>query len=344
MGKRNFQGERQSCGGLALCGGQRDKVAASEDHPSLGANLNKALKVLLRYQPTSSTALTRLHPAVRASTMNAEGIRDSRGSTQPCDDVLCRFHDGKVATDATFRNMIVAQRATDATSAYRYNRNMARKRAYKTPPMAQINQWVRDAIKHAETRGKKVTFDLLADALTKAKIGQTYDKSMVQKMTTIRDVKASEARVIAEFTGYPIEDTRAIAVAGKVGAGAKVDLVDAYSKGDGLYHVACPPQISPHGIVAVEVEGTSMAPTYEPGAVLFYSRDTMGVPTEAIGRICVCEDDTGKAWVKQIKIGSEEGTFSLISVNPEADNMHGIRLRWAAPVRLHLPKEFVTKV
>ncbi|MFD2175650.1 S24 family peptidase [Rhodobacter lacus] len=136
----------------------------------------------------------------------------------------------------------------------------------------------------------------------------------------------------------------AIAVAGRVGAGAKVYLVDAFAKGQGLYHVACPPQINPHGIVAVEVEGTSMMPTYEPGAVLFYSRETISVPMEAIGRICVCEDESGKAWVKQIKVGSEEGTFSLISLNPEAENMHGIRLKWAAPVRFSLPPEFVKKI
>lgn len=134
-----------------------------------------------------------------------------------------------------------------------------------------------------------------------------------------------------------------IAVAGRVGAGAKVDLVDAYCKGDGLYHVICPPQINPHGIVAVEVAGTSMIPTYEPGSVLFYSRDAVGVPVEAIGRICVCEDESGRAWVKQIKVGAEEGTFSLISLNPEAENMHGVRLKWAAPVRFSLPREYVRR-
>lgn len=161
-------------------------------------------------------------------------------------------------------------------------------------------------------------------------------------------MSAEELLLISEITGFDLpsdkQDLPAIAVAGKVGAGAKVDLIDAYTKGDGLYHVACPPQISPHGIVAVEVEGTSMAPTYEPGAVLFYSRETIGIPTEAIGRICVCEDEAGRAWVKQVKVGTEEGTFSLISLNPEAENMHGVRLKWAAPVRLSLPPEFVKRV
>lgn len=136
----------------------------------------------------------------------------------------------------------------------------------------------------------------------------------------------------------------AVAVAGRVGAGAHVDLIDAYEKGDGLYHVVCPPQINPHGIVAVEVEGDSMMPAYEPGSVLFYSREALGVPTEAIGKVCVCEDESGKAWVKQVKVGREDGTFSLLSINPETENMHGIRLKWAAPVRLNLPPEFIQRL
>lgn len=144
---------------------------------------------------------------------------------------------------------------------------------------------------------------------------------------------------VADKQAVPI-----IAVAGRVGAGASVDLVDAYAKGGGLYHVACPPQVAPKGVVAVEVEGDSMAPVYEPGTVLFYSRNGMAVPTEAIGRICVCEDDNGHAWVKQVKIGREDGTYSLLSINPEAAHMHGVRLKWAAPVRFNLPPEFVVKL
>lgn len=143
----------------------------------------------------------------------------------------------------------------------------------------------------------------------------------------------------------PSTPKAAVAVAGCVGAGAEVDLMDAYEKGDGLYHVACPPQLSPRGIVAVQVEGDSMAPIFQPGTVLFYSRPSAdGVPIEAIGRICVCEDEHGRAWVKSIKIGSQEGTFSLISVNPESENMHGARLKWAAPVKFNLPPDMVERL
>jgi Predicted transcriptional regulator len=161
-----------------------------------------------------------------------------------------------------------------------------------------------------------------------------------------RRFAAAEVDAIRRHLGYrlPEDGSPAVAVAGRVGAGAKVDLVDAYEKGDGLYRVAVPEGISSRGIVAVEVEGDSMVPVYQPGTVLLYSRDTVGVPTEAIGKICVCEDTTGRAWVKVIRTGIEEGTFSLISLNPEAENMHGVRLAWAAPVKFSIPPEYVRKV
>lgn len=215
--------------------------------------------------------------------------------------------------------------------------------APRTPISTPLHEWLIAALAHSG-----LSQAALADRLG-SRAQKNVDRSIINKMTLgKRTISAEELLLISEITGFDLPsdkpETPAIAVAGKVGAGAQVDLIDAYSKGDGLYRVACPPQITPHGIVAVEVEGTSMAPTYEPGAVLFYSRDAIGVPTEAIGRICVCEDESGRAWVKQVKVGTEEGTFSLISLNPEAENMHGIRLRWAAPVRLHLPKEFVKKM
>ena len=184
------------------------------------------------------------------------------------------------------------------------------------------------------------------------KAGVSYDQLKSLRQGKSATTNVDDGIKVAAAFGVSVEDFFAgnfsgkpasIAVAGLVGAGAQVELVDAYEKGDGLYRVACPPQLSPRGIVAVEVAGDSMAPIYRPGTVLFYSRDTLGVPIEAIGRICVCECDKGKAWVKVIKNGSEEGKFSLISVNPEAAHMHGMRLKWAAPVRFDLPPEFVER-
>lgn len=139
--------------------------------------------------------------------------------------------------------------------------------------------------------------------------------------------------------GAPSEWRPTIAIAGKVGAGARVPLVDAYEKGDGP-QVECPPGLSPHGVVAVEVEGDSMEPVYSAGDLLFYTRAAHdGVPAEAVGRRCVCEDADGQAWVKQVKPGRDPGTFDLHSINPGAGPIWGVPLKWAAPVRLHWPAE-----
>ena len=159
------------------------------------------------------------------------------------------------------------------------------------------------------------------------------------------DTLISIANALDVRIGELFDDVRSVAVAGKVGAGEKVPLVDIYEKGDGLYHVACPSELSSSGgIVGVEIDGDSMLPVFRDGDVLFYSRDTIGVPTEAVGAICICEDESGDAWVKYIKNGSEPGKFHLISLNPLVENMFDIQLKWAAPVKLHWPKALVERI
>lgn len=141
-----------------------------------------------------------------------------------------------------------------------------------------------------------------------------------------------------------IEERPTIAIAGKVGAGAQVPVFDAYEKGDGP-QVECPPGLSPHGIVAVEVEGDSMEPVYSDGDLLFYTRNGHdAVPSDDVGHRCVCEDENGMGWVKQIKPGDEPGLFHLISLNPGAINLWNVRIKWAARVRLHWPSDLAKKL
>ncbi len=162
--------------------------------------------------------------------------------------------------------------------------------------------------------------------------------------------KLSNAIKLANVLGLSVEQIIAaggnesfvdhIAIAGLVGAGEQVDLFDAYDKGDGP-KVSCPSGLSSHGIVAVQVRGDSMEPVYSDGDILFYSRPAHdAVPTEALGSKCVCEDGDGSAWVKMIKPGDSPSSFHLISLNPQSLNRFNVTLKWAAPVRLHWPKEF----
>lgn len=164
------------------------------------------------------------------------------------------------------------------------------------------------------------------------------------KSTNVDDavrIAASFGISLEAFLEGQLTSNRAttVAIAGKVGAGAQVPVFDAYEKGDGP-QVECPPGLSPHGVVAVEVEGDSMEPVYSAGDLLFYTRNGHdAVPSDDIGHRCVCEDENGMGWVKQIKPGDEPGLFHLISLNPGANNIWNVRLKWAARVRLHWPVE-----
>ncbi|MGJ8561706.1 MAG: XRE family transcriptional regulator [Litorimonas sp.] len=143
-----------------------------------------------------------------------------------------------------------------------------------------------------------------------------------------------------------IPSRHTVAVAGKVGAGARVELSDPHPKGEGLYKIACPPQIGSHGIVAVEVCGNSMEPAYEDGDVLFYSRDTLGIPSEAIGRRCVVETTDGMVWAKLLRRrdGQPEGLFDLISFHADTPPMYDVTIKWAAPIKMHLGRDLIIKV
>ncbi|MCD9147791.1 XRE family transcriptional regulator [Pseudophaeobacter flagellatus] len=183
------------------------------------------------------------------------------------------------------------------------------------------------------------------------KAGVSYEQLKKINQGKTQSTNAEDALRLAAATGVSLESFMAgdfqvaptIAIAGKVGAGAQVPLFDVYEKGDGP-QVECPPGLSPHGIVAVEVEGDSMEPVYSAGDLLFYTRNGHdAVPSDDIGHRCVCEDEDGMGWVKQIKPGDEPGLFHLISLNPGANNIWNVRLKWAAKVRLHWPAELARK-
>ncbi len=205
-----------------------------------------------------------------------------------------------------------------------------------------LGQWVNQALQASGKSQAQLAEDM------GAVLQAPMDRSKVNKIVLDkRKMSADEMLAISEITGaaLPNELSQAsVSIAGKVGAGALVPVFDAYEKGDGP-QVECPPGLNPHGVVAVEVEGDSMEPAFSDGDILFYTRvSDNGVPEEAIGAKCVCEDQNAMGWVKQIKRGTEPGLFNLISLNPTAENQHDIKLKWAARVRLHWPAELVKKI
>lgn len=204
-----------------------------------------------------------------------------------------------------------------------------------------ITQWVSDALERSG-----LSQAALAEAL-EARLRIPMDRSKVNKMVLgKRGLSADEMIAIAEICSVDLPGLgvkpNPVSVVGRVGAGASVPLVDAFEKGDGLYHVARPPQLPHNGIAAVEVEGDSMAPMYQPGHVLFFSRKTHdGVLDGDIGKPCVIEDANHHAWVKLLKRGSETGLWNLVSLNPAAESAWDVHILWAARVLLALPADLV---
>lgn len=205
-----------------------------------------------------------------------------------------------------------------------------------------LARWVEDAL-----RKSGMSQAGLAEAL-ESHLRQPMDRSKVNKMVLgKRALSAEEMIAISAICGVDVPAKtqaapRPVAVVGKVGAGAQVPLVDAYAKGDGLYHVARPPQLPPSGVAAVEVEGDSMAPMYQPGHVLFFSRHSDDAVLETdIGKPCVIEDINGMAWVKVLRRGDEPGCWNLISLNQQAETVWNAKIKWAARVMLAMPAEFV---
>lgn len=151
---------------------------------------------------------------------------------------------------------------------------------------------------------------------------------------------------IARALGVRVSDlieneTVTIPILGRVGAGAEVWVEGQEAP---IGEVALPEQLRGRDeIAAVLVEGDSMEPLIPAGSVLFYRRHgAEGVPSEAMGRVCVAEDEEGRVWVKQVKQGTEPGLHHLLAVNERRDtSQFDVRLRWAAPILMWLPPELV---
>ena len=151
------------------------------------------------------------------------------------------------------------------------------------------------------------------------------DTGFLQRMANMAGVSLSEFRY-----GHAAS-LREVAVAGYVGAGARIYPVDDFPRGSGLEMVTAPEGVGSKPVVAVRVRGDSMMPMMKDGWLLFYHRDGDGVPDECLGKLCVVKvAEDGPSLVKEVRRGASPNTFTLLSVN--ADPIEDIRLDWAARV------------
>lgn len=121
-----------------------------------------------------------------------------------------------------------------------------------------------------------------------------------------------------------------VAVVGYIGAGGEIVFEDM-----GLEDtVLRPPGIS-GTLVALVVRGASMLPKYKDGDIIYIQRDHDGVLPEYLGEDCAVRLTSGETFIKQLIAGSEEGRFTLLSLN--APPMENVEVEWATLVRFVMP-------
>ena len=199
--------------------------------------------------------------------------------------------------------------------------------------------------------GKKALREFVSEAIEAGKItvaelsrrsgvGDDAIRSLLKRPNASMNAEAARDILAALDLQYLFMAIPSVPIVGRVGAGALVSNYDAYaddySQAPQIY---CPPGLDPDGLFAVEVKGDSMAPLYEDGDVLLFNQGMSGIPTELLGRKCICEDDDGNCWVKVVNAGSAPGLFHLISLNPTSQNRYDVRLQWASRVLQAIPSE-----
>lgn len=122
-----------------------------------------------------------------------------------------------------------------------------------------------------------------------------------------------------------------VAIVGKIGAGGSVVFDDMGND----ERVARPPE-TVGTLVGLEVEGESMLPKFDPGDIVFISRDRDGVDSADIGSYCATRLTSGETYLKILAKGATSGRYTLRSLN--AADMEDVELEWATPIRAITPR------
>lgn len=89
--------------------------------------------------------------------------------------------------------------------------------------------------------------------------------------------------------------------------------------------------------VTLRVKGESMTPRYKPNEIIGIRLPGLEKPPISLfGKDVVAKLTDGRLVLKTIYKGEDEGSYSLISVNPNVPPIIGARIEWVAPVDFHI--------
>lgn len=150
---------------------------------------------------------------------------------------------------------------------------------------------------------------------------------------TLRKVAEALEMPVDALTGAGLE----VPVLGKIGAGGQVKFLANADDEHGDFPMVPRPPLVAGRLMALEVEGSSMLPKYEPGDIIYVRRDHEGVLPSYIGKYCAVRTSDGGTWLKILGEGSQEGLYTLRSLN--AEDMVNVEVEWASPVLFVMPKQ-----
>lgn len=84
-------------------------------------------------------------------------------------------------------------------------------------------------------------------------------------------------------------------------------------------------------MVAVRIEGKSMAPVYRDGDTIMGARVSGNALSECLGVDCIVETIDGDRFIRTVTAGAR-GRFRLRSLDPSEPDIEDVRIRWAAPI------------
>lgn len=125
--------------------------------------------------------------------------------------------------------------------------------------------------------------------------------------------------------------TRQVRLMGYVGAGQTIEAIPL-----GEDETIDAPADARDGTVAAQVRGDSMLPIFRDGWVLYWSRKLP--PSEMVNETAIVQLADGRIMVKQIRMGSRPGLWTLASAN--ASDVVDVVIDWAAPIDWIRPARF----
>lgn len=154
---------------------------------------------------------------------------------------------------------------------------------------------------------------------------RTLVKDLLEKSN---DVTVGTLQKLASALDVPVQELVAappVPIVGYIGAGGTIIFEEFHDDES----VPRPAGIS-GALEALMVRGESMFPKYKDGDIVYIQKQCDGLLDDYLSEDCAVRLASGETYIKQLMRGSEQGRYTLLSLN--APPMENVEVEWATPV------------